>query len=140
MYRVTKTLRWEAAHRLVDGYQGNCSFVHGHSWVAEVTLESDALDGYGFVFDFNGFQPLKDFVCEHLDHSAMVNVRDFRWLEWLRENEQKVFVFPCNPTSENIACLLFEKAQQFLGDALSSARVVQVVVQETCTGRAIYAR
>lgn len=136
---VQKEIRWEAAHRLVKGYTGKCAHNHGHSWVARVVVElrpEGALNAFDFVRDFADFQAVKQWVDEHWDHATLVSEGDEALLRWLRENGQRHYVFPANPTSEVIAETLFHIASRMLND--ERCRVRRVEVNETCTSAAVY--
>ncbi|HIE50732.1 MAG TPA: 6-carboxytetrahydropterin synthase [Armatimonadetes bacterium] len=138
-FRVQKEIRWEAAHRLIKGYSGKCQFLHGHSWVARITVElrpGQELDAAGLAKDFGEFKAVQQWVEEHWDHGALVAQDDRAWLTWLRENGQKHFVFPDNPTSERIAETLFCVAAELLND--ERCRVCRVVVSETPANEAVY--
>ncbi len=140
---VSKEITWEAAHRLVHGYPGNCKNVHGHSYKATITVklrDGYALDNYGFVLDFAEFKKVKKWVDENWDHAALVSPDDKEWLRWLKKHKQRHAVFGPreNPSAENIAYHLFRVAESlFNGDP--RFRVVMVKVNETCTSEAIYA-
>jgi len=139
MRRIQKEIRWEAAHRLVQGYSGKCSRNHGHSWVARVVVElrpEATLNEFGFVKDFGEFRPLRDWVEEHWDHATLVSEQDESLLTWLRENDQKYYLFPGNPTSEIMAETLFRVASELLNDERCFVR--RVTLRETCTSKVVY--
>lgn len=142
IYRVvSKEIAWEAAHRLVFGYPGNCRHVHGHSWRATIVValrENASLNQYGFVKDYGDFKKLKDWVMDKWDHASLVSVRDTEWVGWLSSDQQRFWTFEGNPSSENIAAALFDKADELLSDV--SCKVVEVRVNETCTSETIYRR
>lgn len=134
--KVSKTIKWEAAHRLVHGYPGNCAHVHGHSYVATIVLKSEGgLDQYGFVKDFNDFKQLRQWVDLNWDHGTLVSSDDQDWLDWLKTNRQRHFIVQHNPTAETIGKLLFRQAARMLND--SQGRVCEVRVQETSTSEAV---
>jgi 6-pyruvoyltetrahydropterin/6-carboxytetrahydropterin synthase len=80
------------------------------------------------------FSVIKDVVCswidEYLDHGFLVYKQDSELLEALRKLEDsKIYVMDKNPTAENIAKLLLEKANQLLTHY--PVLCEQVTVQET---------
>ena len=140
MQTVTKELKFEAAHRLINGYHGKCRNNHGHSWVVFVTvklLPGASLNEFGFVKDFGDFSPLKGWIDDNLDHATVVSSEDSPFLMWLDAAEQRYFTIQGNPTSENLSKLIFEKASLLLND--SSCVVSEVRIKETCTSEASYA-
>ena len=50
--RITKQFKMEVAHRLTSSYSTRCQSPHGHSYLMEVTLESEHLNEDGMVMDF----------------------------------------------------------------------------------------
>ena len=135
---VSKTLKFEAGHRLAFGYPGNCQHAHGHSYIVTVVMEAntDELDKFGFVKDFNDFKPLKEWVDTNWDHAFLVAKQDTPMLNFLVENNQRHFIFDSNPTAENIARELFIVAETMLND--DGASVTEVRVNETANSEAIY--
>jgi 6-pyruvoyl-tetrahydropterin synthase len=112
---VTKEYEFAAAHRLVNGYVGNCAHIHGHTWKVRTTLALNELQGhvlnkFGFVKDYHDFKPLKWWIDSNLDHASLVSREDTSWLKLLRKEKQRHFVVNGNPTSEMIAQILFNYA------------------------------
>lgn len=145
-WTVAKEIKWEASHRLVKSYQGKCSHLHGHSWVAIVevglvkdgSLSGNELDRYDFIQDFAGFDTLRDWVQKTWDHATLVSSLDIELLNWLVDNKQRHFIFEkSNPTCEIIAKTLFEKAEQMVLQR-SDLKVLAVRIKETCTSEACY--
>ena len=52
MYSVTKKIEFCYGHRLLD-YDGICKHPHGHNAVAEIEVQSEALDRRNMVVDFS---------------------------------------------------------------------------------------
>lgn len=135
--QVSKEIKWEAAHRLVHNYPGNCAHLHGHSYKATIVMESttDKLDQYGFVKDFNDFKGLRAWVDANWDHGTLVSSDDLQLLEWLQRGRQRYFIIADNPTAERIGKELFIKASQLLNDPQS--RVIEVKINETSNSEAV---
>jgi len=77
LWTVEKEFRFEAAHRLVQGYSGKCAHLHGHSWIVKVRLTPKSeLNQYGMTTDFGDFIALRTWVDSHLDHSTILAVSD----------------------------------------------------------------
>lgn len=131
MYRVTKRIDFCYGHRLLD-YGGKSKSLHGHNGRLEVTLESETLDETGFVMEFGDIKrTIKAWVDAHLDH-AMILRKDDPFLPILREHRQSHFAMDANPTSENVARLIFDYAVSL------GLPVVEVRLWETPTSCAAY--
>lgn len=75
MYRITKEFSFEASHRLSHlPPDHKCNRLHGHSYRAEVVLESRELGADGFVRDYGELDSLKSFIDERLDHRHLDDV------------------------------------------------------------------
>ena len=113
MYRVIKEVRWEAAHRLLN-YKGKCANIHGHSYRAIFTFESNKLDENGMVIDFTILKKaLQTWLDEYWDHSLILNKLDplIDSIKDLRNSvDTKIYLFDGNPTAENMARALFSIA------------------------------
>ncbi|HOK50615.1 MAG: 6-carboxytetrahydropterin synthase QueD [Bacteroidales bacterium] len=134
-YTVRKTLTFEAAHRLLKDYSGKCTNNHGHSWVVDIELEAEQLDERGMVVDFNELKRLKQWIDDTLDHTTILWEKD-PMCEYIRQSQQRLYVTQENPTSEVIARIIFEKAQEMFAN--DRVKISSVAVHETCTSRAVY--
>ena len=143
-YNVSKTFKFDAAHRLIDGYVGKCNSLHGHTWKAVVTLCSTdtELDKFGMLYDFNDFKPLREWVDNRLDHATILNISDplVDTLASLPSSTPmcRVYAMMDNPTSENLAREIFHQATQLLDLSLTNAYVECVEVWESETSKAVY--
>lgn len=112
MFRVTQQIDFCYGHRLLN-YEGKCRFLHGHNGRAVISLERQELDGRGMLVDFTDIKrSLRTWIDEELDH-RMIMHRDDPLVPLLQSQNQPVFLIPCNPTAENIARLIYERAHQF---------------------------
>lgn len=136
MLTMTRRLEFDAGHRLLN-HEARCAHVHGHRYVVEVTValtDDGALDHAGRVIDFGDVKRvLGGWVDEHLDHAFIANELD-PIVAWLRKHGQRHVVVPFEPSAENLAAWLLERAHAML-DA-PGRRVVSVVLHETPNGRA----
>jgi len=72
MYTVTSGIHIHFAHH-VRGHLGPCISLHGHTWLFQLTLESDELDEHGFVADFDlSYETVLTPCPLLLDHSLAV--------------------------------------------------------------------
>ena len=125
MYQITCQVEFDSAHRLF-GYEGPCKHLHGHHYVAEVTVRGMELDRLGMVVDFGDLKgPVVSWINEHWDHNVLLHPHDI-----LLEGSGKVFlgespfVIPSgNPTAENMAKGLYEVVVGLLPSCVEMVRV-----------------
>jgi 6-pyruvoyltetrahydropterin/6-carboxytetrahydropterin synthase len=109
MYRVTREIDFCYGHRLLN-YQGKCRHLHGHNGLALITVESTSLDPRGMVLDFSEIKRvMSGWIDQSLDHRMLLS-RDDPAVAVLQKLGEPVFLMDVNPTAENIARLLFDKA------------------------------
>jgi 6-pyruvoyltetrahydropterin/6-carboxytetrahydropterin synthase len=130
-FAVTQQVHFCYGHRLLD-YEGKCAHLHGHNAVAELTFESESLDKRGMVVDFIEIKSrFRSWIENALDHKLMLRADD-PLAAPLEKLGEPIFRMQGNPTAENIAQLLFEKAESL------RLPVTQVKVWETPTQFAVY--
>lgn len=108
--RITKEFSFEMAHAL-EGYDGACSQIHGHSYRLRVTLcgrpNSDPRDPkFGMVMDFGELKALvRRLIVSQYDHALAVRRTDgnSEQTETLARQFQGVRVVDFQPTCENMA-------------------------------------
>jgi 6-pyruvoyltetrahydropterin/6-carboxytetrahydropterin synthase len=131
MFRVTKEIAFCYGHRLLN-YAGKCRNLHGHNGTAVITLETSGLDSLGMVVDFSDIKKLIGaWIDETLDHKMILH-RDDPVIPELRRQGEPYFVMDANPTAENIARLIFDRAAAF------DLPVIEVTLWETDTSYATY--
>lgn len=132
---VSARVHFAAAHRIL-GYQGDCAFLHGHTYQVEVTVRARyGPDSLGMVVDFRRLKRLlAEFVGDNLDHRVILSAED-PLVEVLRRAGQRVFVMPPGPdgrelstTAEHIAWVIRRGIEQGLP---ADVRVESVRVYET---------
>lgn len=114
MFYLTKKFSFDAAHH-IEGHQGQCQHIHGHSWKVELVVSGDDLNSLGMLADFKELRGLAKQVIEAYDHKNLNDVCAF------------------NPTAENLAAFIhsFIKTRlAFLYDP-SIVKVVAVRVWES---------
>lgn len=131
MFRVSREIDFCYGHRLLDS-QGKCRYLHGHNGRAVVTFEQDSLDELGMVLDFHEIKNrVEKWIDRHLDHRMLLRNDDPAAEPLLAQGEPLVLL-EVNPTAENIAKLIFEKARE------EGLPVVDVELWETPRCRASY--
>jgi 6-pyruvoyltetrahydropterin/6-carboxytetrahydropterin synthase len=108
MHELLRRYRFEAAHRLPAVPAGHrCARVHGHTYDVAVCVRGDADEELGWVTDFGAIDDVCQPVIEGLDHRLL---NDVDGLE--------------NPTSENVACWLWDRLHAHL-PGLSSVAIAE---------------
>lgn len=104
--RLTKKFTFEMAHAL-SGYDGQCSHIHGHSYILYVTVqglpETDvASPKYGMVIDFTELkQAVNRLIIDRLDHALLLR-HDAPLAGELQKTYEKIVQTPYQPTCENM--------------------------------------
>jgi len=128
---VSKVLSFSYGHRLIN-YDGKCKNLHGHNAKVEIVLASQALDVKGMVFDFGDVQKkLKGWIDQNWDHRMILSESD-PLLAVLRKTDPTVTTITTNPTAENLAKILFEKAKEL------DLPIVEISFWETENSKATY--
>jgi|TARA_R110000744_G_scaffold179217_2_gene298200 6-pyruvoyltetrahydropterin/6-carboxytetrahydropterin synthase len=120
-YEISKEFAWSASHvlnGLPEGHQ--CGRLHGHNYIARVTLGADDIDRRGFVYDYGDMKPLKELIDDLLDHRHLNDIGEIKQYG--------------NPTAENLSRWLYAKAESF------GMPVVAVSISETPKTWATYRR
>jgi 6-pyruvoyltetrahydropterin/6-carboxytetrahydropterin synthase len=118
MFELTIKSDIAAAH-FIEGHQGQCRNLHGHSWKIEVTLGSGQLDELGMVADFAVLKEKLQEVLGPIDHVCLNE------LPYFKEK---------SPTTENIA----EYVYLHLKEAVSPLKIKQVRAWESDSSSATY--
>lgn len=147
MISITRRFEWDAAHRVL-GHEGKCKHLHGHRYIADVTVVGPELDSLGRVIDFSVLKGrIGDYIDLFWDHNTMLNRADpmlkLPYGSGLFDEKSpyvmEPFGFPrdgrstphlnINPTAENIAEALAGTAVWLLRDL--PLTVLHVRVYET---------
>ena len=120
MYELEVRSGFSSAHRL-NGYQGDCSALHGHNWSVSVVVQAQELDAIGIAIDFRELKERLAAVIAAFDHKYLNDLPEF----------QNV-----NPTSERLAKIIFERLAA--GVDRPGARVAKVGVMESDNTMATY--
>lgn len=130
---ITRKIEFDAGHR-VYGHESKCAHLHGHRYVAEITVTADELDSLGRVIDFSVVKNLVGgWIDDTWDHNLLLNDQD-PLFDLICQNEKENGRIPFffsneNPTAENIARVLFEQAHWML--ITHSIRVTRIRIYET---------
>ena len=138
--RLTKEFSFEAAH-LLEGYDGRCREIHGHSYRLMVTIkgepESDPNSPkYGMVMDFGLLKRIvNEQIIDRLDHSFMMRntLQGEDIANQLGHRFTRIVLTDYQPTSEN---LLNDFAERLLGALPEEVELHSLRLHETATSYA----
>lgn len=106
--RLTKEFTFEAAHAL-EGYDGPCREIHGHSYRLLVTVKgrpsaADADPKCGMVLDFGVLKRIvSEEIVSRFDHALVLrSTADETLRRMLRERFRNIVEVPYQPTCENM--------------------------------------
>ena len=131
MYLVRIETTFDSGHRLLD-YDGKCAFPHGHTYRAEVFLESDTLDPQGLVFDFTELKRrVKSWIDDNWDHSFLLNSRDTELIKGLvPASKGRIYRFDEeNPSCEVLSRELYTKIVELCGVSPVKVRLWESIDQ-----------
>jgi len=110
MYTIRTRLHLSYGHRLMD-YDGKCARPHGHNGIVEIEVAAPTTDRMGMVRDFDELERVLRGLVEHeLDHQMLLR-EDDPLVGALRSVGEEPRVMRDNPTAENIARLIYERAR-----------------------------
>ena len=135
--KATKRFKFELAHRLVTSYSTKCHNIHGHSYLCDVTLESEHLNADGMVMDFGELKDKLSHLFDAWDHSYMFYANDVlgnHYKAMMAVVPLRMIEVDYNPTAENMAHHIFRACIE------NNMPVVEVRIQETLTGWATATR
>ena len=92
MYELKIISQFAAAHQLRD-FKGPCENLHGHNWKIEVYISGEKLGPDGLLIDFQLVKKETKKALDALDHKFLNELEPFKAI---------------NPSSENIACHIFD--------------------------------
>ncbi len=138
MISITRSFTWDAAHRLL-GHESRCRYLHGHRYVAEVSVTSPDLDSLGRVIDFSCLKEIiGKWIDENWDHNILLHEDDPLYDLWCRDNkETQTLLFQerspycmgfANPTAENIVTELYRQIKDRLPEEI---KIIHIRLWET---------
>lgn len=105
--RLTKEFRFEMAHAL-EGYDGLCRHMHGHSYILAVTLIGEPIDAQGhpklgMVMDFGDLKRIVNpLIVERFDHAVAVMANTPTHKKLIEAGFNRIEALPFQPTCENL--------------------------------------
>lgn len=132
--RLTKEFSFEMAHML-DGYDGLCRNIHGHSYRLFVTIkgepEHNAMSPkQGMVMDFSVLKSIvKEEIVDKLDHAMLVRSGTVEAAQ-LRGLAERIYEVDYQPTCEN---MVSEFAKRIGNRLPKNIKLHSVKLHETAT-------
>ena len=141
---VTRQVEFEAAP-LLEGYDGRCGSLHGHSYAMEVTVSCpDCIrkqHDFGFVMDFKKLDKILD---EYIpDHCYITNMNngpgpaDYEISKIVESNGMRIFKMANEPSAENMVNLFSTDLQILVGEEFT---VEEIKLWETTNSYATWRR
>lgn len=124
---MTVKHHFSAGHRIpgLSGPGQKCTNLHGHTFGVEWSFEVPTLDAADFEFT-SAKAILRAWVDTQLDHGYLVAPDDEALLGFLMAGEFKYYIVAPKPTTEAIAALLLDRANELLPEVTC----VRVVITE----------
>ena len=110
MYQISVEQHFDAAHFL-RGYQGKCEALHGHRFRVVIKIKASRVDDIGIAYDFIELKQHLSDILARFDHTCLNDVPPF----------DKI-----NPSSENIASIIYHELKPKLAGAAVSLSCVEV--------------
>jgi 6-pyruvoyltetrahydropterin/6-carboxytetrahydropterin synthase len=136
MLSISKIFSFEAAHAL-DGYDGACANIHGHSYKLEVSIAGEISSENGMLLDFHDLKKMvQTELLDKFDHALLLNSStEVAIIETLQKQFDKVLPLPFQPTSENLILHFAALLKAVLPEDLHLKRLV---LYETATSFVTY--
>lgn len=122
MYELKIIESFDAAH-CIEGYDGNCARIHGHTWRVEIVVKGEKLNNLGILIDFKDLKKIIKSTISAFDHHYLNDLPDFKRTG-------------INPTAENISKMLYDKLKSIINN--NCVHLSRVVVWESDTSCATY--
>lgn len=118
MYEILIQSQFSGAHHLKRS-KGKSEGLHGHNYRVEVKVSSEVVDRDGIVLDFKILSKRLERVLQKFHHKYLNKLPEFKGI---------------NPTSENIARVIFEYLQKSIKEKNVKLNFVTVWESDTCCG------
>ena len=116
MYLLAVEKDFDAAHYL-RGYRGRCEHLHGHRFRVIARVKTEKLDRMGMAYDFTLFKKMLAAVLEKYDHRCLNDIVPFNKI---------------NPSSENIAAIIYKEIRKSLPETVTLDSVEVWESPEAC--------
>ncbi len=137
MYILKTKKAFDSAHFLKD-YEGKCRNIHGHRWIVEIEVKSEALgeEGQlrGMCVDFSTLKEELEREIEFFDHALIIEKGSLKekTTEALLEEGFELKPVDFRPTAENFAKYFYGRFKE------KGYAVHRAAVYETPSNCAVY--
>ena len=125
MLKVTKTVRFDAAHILTN-HQGPCKNLHGHTYRVDVAVAQGPDDPKDMVIDFKDLKRVcEEVIIARFDHAFIYDETspgECEIAKVLLKNDLRTVALPFRSTAENLARHFFGELRGRI-PGLSSVKV-----------------
>lgn len=133
--RLTREFSFEMAHCL-EGYDGLCRHIHGHSYKMFVTVLGEPCDDiqnpkYGMVMDFTDLKAIvNSLVTDRYDHALVMRqtVQNVALVNTMRAKWERIHLTEYQPTCERMIQDFVVKLQAALPEHVT---LVELTLYET---------
>ncbi|WP_028357883.1 6-carboxytetrahydropterin synthase QueD [Brackiella oedipodis] len=129
MFKISKTFSFDMAH-LLDGHDGKCQNLHGHTYTLEVELSAELIEHgpkKSMVADYGDIKAtVNRLILQDLDHAFLYDKnspRESAIAELLIELQSKVYALETRTTAEEIARFIYRKLKTQSDLPISAVRL-----------------
>ncbi|MFL1705968.1 6-pyruvoyl trahydropterin synthase family protein [Campylobacter sp. MOP7] len=140
---IRKLFKFENAHIVRFCSSKRCrTSIHGHSYRAEILLESNFLDNAGMVYDFGLMKQNIKCIIDSFDHTTtLFSSDDKEYLDDMKKHSKRWIEIPVNPSAEQFCRIFFVLIDRLLKSTVMQngereVKIHSVIVHETDTGYA----
>ena len=115
---------------LLDGHDGKCQNLHGHTYKLQVIVSGETENNgakKGMVIDFADLKrAVNELIISPMDHAFIYDQsseRETKIAQLLQQLNSKTFALPVRSTAENLAQFIFQRLQENVGFHLHSVRL-----------------
>ena len=108
-------------------HEGECRFLHGHSYQCKILISSSYIPEDGMIIDLG---MIESYIKNKFDHCLLLNRNDLL-SEAIDMTQAKIRVFDKDPTIETLA----EKIARDINEMLIGIDYITVVLSETQNNR-----
>lgn len=128
-FKTVKQFTFDMAHML-DGHDGKCKNLHGHTYILQVEVSGDLHESgakRAMVMDFSDLKSIvQEYILNKMDHAFIYDVnseRESQIAELLVKLNSKVYGIPVRTTAEAMAQHIYQVLKHQAKLPVSSIRL-----------------